>query len=113
MGLDFSHGQAHFSYSGFDRFRIKLARELSIELEEMEGYKENGISWDGIDDPIVLLLHHSDCDGELSPEACTLIAIRLRELVRNWEGDPDMVRAIYLAEGMEEAATAGEPLLFV
>lgn len=38
MGLGFSHGHASWSYGGFASFRTKLAREIGINLHQMEGY---------------------------------------------------------------------------
>jgi hypothetical protein len=71
------------------------------------------MSWGHIADPIVPLLDHSDCDGELTPGHCKQVAPRLRELVANWpEEDYDKRRALELADGMDVAAQAGEPLRF-
>jgi hypothetical protein len=69
MGLDFSHGSVHFGYSGFMSFREKLCKlALGTELKEMDGF--GGCrSWDDLDDPIVPLLNHSDCDWDLRDEA--------------------------------------------
>lgn len=38
MGLDFSHCEAHWAYSGFNRFRTRLAAEAGIALNCMEGF---------------------------------------------------------------------------
>lgn len=38
MGLDFSHCSAHWAYSGFMRFRTRLAAEAVIALHCMEGF---------------------------------------------------------------------------
>lgn len=80
----------------------------------MDGYTENGLSWDGVTDPIKPLLDHSDSGGELSPEECTSIAPRLRELIQGWEEDDPInyPQGMKLAAGMDEAAQAGEPLEF-
>lgn len=118
MGLGFSHCDAGWAYSGFMRFRIKLAKEIGIELDKMKGFVgfdgKHGKTWDGLTDPIIPLLNHSDCDGDLSPEECKAIAPRLRELVAKWpDTDFDKLSAIELAEGMEVAAAADEPLEFI
>jgi hypothetical protein len=71
------------------------------------------IKWANVHDDIVPLLNHSDCDGELSPEECLKIAPRLRELVSAWDDDDrDKENALWLAEGMELAASRNEPLEF-
>ena len=118
MGLDFSHGDAHFSYHGFNMFRERLATQIGIDLNSMLGYEDYGDpigkSWEGIEDPIVLLLHHSDCEGELSPEACLKIAPRLRELLSSWEEGVGSTKrsGLKLAKAMEEAGEANEALEF-
>lgn len=116
MGLGFSHGGAHWSYSGFNEFRRLLAREISLILEDMEGFHHyqhedvNNLmtqmkisyaeahsrlvsqegpkkSWEEVLDPLKDLLYHSDCDGHLTPEQCKKIAPRLREVVNKWADD--------------------------
>ena len=113
MGLDFSRGDARWAYSGFNRFREKLGNEIGIDLRKMLGFGPPYISWDGINDDIVLLLNHSDCDGELSPNECSLIAPRLRELIKDWDDDEyDTYTAKKLANAMDECARLNEPLIF-
>jgi len=114
MGIDFSHCDAHWAYPEFMQFRSRLAKEIGVEIMEMEGFIENGRRWRSLPpDPIIGLLFHSDCDGELSPEECERIAPRLRELVSKWpDDDYDKMNALDLAIGMETAACAFEPLRF-
>ena len=112
MGLNFSHAEASWSYSGFDEFRHRLALEAGIDLYMMDGFGGD-IPFDSINDPIKPLLDHSDCEGELTPEECATVAPRLRELVSNWDDeDYDKRHALYLAEGMDEAASNNENLRF-
>ena len=115
MGLYFSHGSAHWAYRYFKDFRRKLAKEINLDLETMEGYSDNdsAISWDTVKDPIVYLLNHSDCDGDLSPQICKVVATRLRELVQKWEpSDLDKQQALLLADGMELAFKRKELFVF-
>jgi hypothetical protein len=130
MGLDFSHTTAQWSYSGFSRFRDALATHEGIDLDQMEGFRRRGddrprIPWTGITGPLVPLLNHSDCDGELSPEECRQIAPRLRAVVNelwpaethsDFDADPNGYHnrssGLALADGMDTAAAAGEPLRF-
>lgn len=142
MGLDFNHSEAHWAYSGFNRFRERLAEEIGICLPLMEGFWTIGyeystveltkrlvgtkmvdenffwlpkkpLRWDKIKDPIVDLLYHSDCDGSLMPGQCKKIAPRLRELVNDWNDDDyDKKQAILLAEGMEFCAKNRKRLTF-
>jgi len=105
MGMNFSHCDAHWSYGGFIHFRARLAAEIGVTLAD--------IAWDKVDDTIVPLLDHSDCEGELTPNECQRIAPRLRELVARWpKGDFDRDQAERLASGMEFANKNNEPLEF-
>jgi len=114
MGLDFSHTEASWSYSGFMRFRTRLAKEIGINLREMRGLGDSGVlSWDKIIDPIKPLLDHSDCEDDLSPNECMKIAPRMRELVSDWDDDDyDKIQALLLADGMELAGSRNESLQF-
>jgi len=112
MGLNFSHCEARWSYSGFNRFRDRLANELGFSIYEMRGFGGTRI-FSEINDDIIPLLDHSDCDGSLTPDECAKVAPRLRELVKGWsDEDYDKVKALDLAEGMELAASHGEELEF-
>jgi hypothetical protein len=112
MGLDFNGSTAGWSYTGFGRFRDRLARELEFNLNAMEGFGGSR-SWDELEwDPIFHLLNHSDCDGEITPEQCRVAAPRLRELVEYWPKDYDKVNAIALADGMDKCAEENKSLRF-
>lgn len=140
MGLDFSHGDAHWAYSGFMRFRTKLAAEAGIALQCMESFAWNlselkpykaitiygdsdkkeyigiqpVIAWSSINDAIKPLLNHSDCDGELTVKECKKVLPRLRELISKWDDDDlDKVRAIKLADGLKDAIDAKEIFKFI
>lgn len=119
MGIDFSHTGAHWAYSGFGRFRDALAEHEGIDLGQMEGFRRHGddrprISWDTVTTPLKPLLDHSDCDGEISPEDCAAVAPHLRKVIAAiWpEGAYDYQSGMELADGMDAAAEAGEPLEF-
>lgn len=116
MGLSFSHGSAQWAYSGFNRFRERLAQQIGLDLNEMQGYTEPpeaGKSWDKIKDPIKYLLNHEDCEGTLTPRQCALIAPRLIELTQYWDDkDFDKIRARQLSVGMKQAASKKQKLEF-
>lgn len=119
MGIEFSRGKAHWSYTRFHIFRIRLAAEIGIDLDDMRGFKWSkkhgygrGKSWDKVKDPIALLLNHSDSSGDLSPKQCAKVAPRLRELVSSWPDDFNKLMALQLAEAFDECAFYGERLLF-
>jgi hypothetical protein len=110
MGLDV--GNAHWSYSGFNEFRRRLAAAIDIDLDVMEGFYGTR-SWEGLTDRIVPLLNHSDCEGKLTASECRRVAPRLRAIIAPWpEGDYDKEQALLLVEDMETCAKAKEPLEF-
>ncbi len=111
MGLDFSHCDVWWSYSGFGEFRRRLAKEIGMDLNEMEGF-DGDIPFSNFSDDIIPLLNHSDCDGELTVEECKKVAPRLKELIYPWEDDRDKRKALGLIEGMELAIERNEPLEF-
>jgi len=123
MGLDTTHDAWHGSYSTFNEWRWLVAAAAGFPpLSEMEGHGGTR-SWDDApgDRRLVPLLHHSDCDGELTPAECASIAAALEELVDRLpdyteEDEPfrslwrDKVRAF--VAGCREAAAAYESLEF-
>lgn len=142
MGLDFTaacvDNLPHWSYGGFNHFRIKLAEQIGINLNGMDRFGGNK-SWDDIDHPIKSLLHHSDCDGELTPDECKQIAKELRNVVQATFGTPtpdeslsdlntdeplpdndhfsngydyDLQNGLLLANAIEKCAEHNEPLIF-
>jgi hypothetical protein len=71
------------AYSTFGAFRKALAEAEGFDLNAMEGVTADGRSWDEIDSPLVPLLSHSDCDGQLHPyEYEREMFERLREIIR-------------------------------
>ena len=140
MGLDTTHGCWHGPYSAFHRWRKWVAGLVGIDLDIMEGFRGE-ISASGLrysyppmpwshlgNDPIVHLLDHSDCDGEIEADLCGPIADRLESLLNNvvYDGfirnDNDtMPRADYDGQikaterfiaGLRAASAANEPVEF-
>lgn len=126
MGVDFfklkrERTGVGMPYSAFHRMRIQLAEAIGINLMEMQGFAEDengrvtgGRSWDEVEDDIVFLLNHSDCDGELSDYECARIYPRLRELANiiEWQDPIDKENALALADAMEECVKEGCSLEF-
>ncbi len=80
MGLDISHDCWHGAYSAFMRWRAKLAEVSGYgDILKRVGFGGN-IEWPK-NDPLVILLHHSDYDGEIKLEDCLPLAERLEELL--------------------------------
>jgi hypothetical protein len=111
MGVNFSYCDAHWAYGLFHDFRCKLAREIGMNLDKMDGFGGT-LSFDTFDDDIIPLLDHSDCEGELTPEECARVAPRLRQLIASWPPEDFIQEAISLAEGMEYAAKMNELFYF-
>lgn len=123
MGLDFrakgydkSWVGPHWDYSGFHRFRQRLAEEIGVPLLQMEGFRsdgQEGLPWSAVNDPLRPLLNHSDCDGYLRPSQCERVAPRLREIVTRWpEDDYDRQHGLMLVDMMEHCARARTRLVF-
>lgn len=120
MGLDFGKQVVEpydfgWSYGGFHSFRKRLAKEIGIELDKMEGFAEmlQAQSWDTVSEPIKLLLHHSDCDGALSFRECEEIYPELLRLIEKWQDDDyDKITATKLANAMKECAADENKLIF-
>lgn len=109
MGVDFSHGEAHFGYTSFMHFRKKLASLIDVDYAKMQGCGGKR-PWSEVDDPLAPFLYRSDCDGKLCPEESRSVAARFRELMDNkrlryqlksepWEE---------VLAGLEDAAAKGE-----
>lgn len=57
-----------------------------MNLDEMEGVGGD-IPFENFTDDIIPLLDLSDSDRYLMPEVCQNVAVRLRQLIRNWPDD--------------------------
>jgi hypothetical protein len=141
MGLDTSHDCWSGAYSAFSRWRDELARAAGytfrtypedpmpwrkyvaeINWDALE-YKNYQGEWDRIpEDPLILLLAHSDCDGEIKPEHALLLADRLEQLLPalpdestatghiercGWRGTTQR-----FIDGLRQASAAGEAVDF-
>ncbi|WP_084963335.1 hypothetical protein [Thermoactinospora rubra] len=120
MGLNISPGGASWSYSGFNRFRERLAVAEGFALDEMEGFKPFdapdtwvGKRWDEVQTSLKPLLDHSDCGGYLLARECEEVLPRLREIVATWpETDYDRRAAEALIAGMEHCVEHGCAMVF-
>lgn len=113
MGLDFSHGNAHWSYSGFNNFRRRLAAQIGLDLNDMIGFG-GWRTWDDINDKIKPFLTHSDCDGSLTIKQMKVIIPRLKELTKEWaEDDYDKQNCNDLIKGMQKAIKENKKLQFL
>lgn len=98
MGLDVSHNCWAGSYSTFTHFRNALAAAA--------GHDSWRPTWPA-EDPLILLLDHSDCDGFIHHSLCEPIANRLEELIPQLE-EHWADRARQFANGLRSAAVLRE-----
>jgi hypothetical protein len=116
MGLDISHNAWHGSYSSFGEWRRTVAELAGFPpLDEMRGFggsRQWGVDGAG-DLRLIPLLHHSDCNGEISPEDCAAIADALKALLdKPWPDDWLLDKTRQFIVGARTAAAADEPLEF-
>ena len=132
MGLSFYVQKAEpagigFSYFGFHEFRHRIARSCGFHDcfpgTDTDFYKND--RWKEMEEthPMYSLLSHSDCDGNLHPDDCYLIATHFEIILQEWrtelaknrdidlENDIDM--AEQLAKVMMQCYRHGETLLFM
>lgn len=93
MGLDIElftrperRGHVQFSYGGFGAVRKRLAESAGLgSLNDYKGYGGTK-DWPSVaEEPLVALLNHSDCDGELWASQIDHLADRLLAVSRNWQ----------------------------
>lgn len=144
MGLDCTHNAWHGTYQAFMCWRSKLAEVAGLPpLELMDGFFNDStlyfgwpesswvdkkehleellpIRWECLKpSPLLELLNHSDCDGNIPANRCGLIADALEDIIPllpedNNEGYIDnwSEKTAQFVAGLRAAASAGEPLRF-
>lgn len=129
MGLDTTHNAWHGPYSAFGRWRNTMAVSADYELVkdgqgwpvasavldrdwEAENYQGR---WDSPpEDPLLLLLVHSDCDGVIEAKHCLRLAERLEGLLPKLPADDPywLAKTQQFIDGLRRAAKLNEPLEF-
>lgn len=127
MGVTIGNTGVSMTCTGFYEFRKALAKEIGIDLDEMDGFGitfqggqivqiEDLKSWEQIPDPgdpLVTLLNHSDVDGELGVAESIFCGERLEEIAGAWPDDHLWKQtALVLGEKLVEAGTIGERSIF-
>ena len=138
MGLDTTHDCWHGSYHSFSAWRNHVAEAAGYPIGDRDGldgetyvlpwdlfpmarYDGEGWAQQPVEDPLLHLLVHSDCDGLIHPSEGRHIAARLEQLLpRIQEQSPRYEwlrdRAVPLTEafiaGLRRAAEAGEDVEF-
>ncbi|HMF60231.1 MAG TPA: hypothetical protein VK595_07665 [Vicinamibacterales bacterium] len=107
-------GHVGWSYGGFNRFRRRLAEAAGLgEIDRFVGYG-GAEPWPPTDvQPLVPLLHHSDCEGELWGWEVEGLANALRATIRLWpEDDYDRKAGELFADMIERAEQGGGVVAF-
>ena len=134
MGLDTSHDCWHGAYGAFYRWRSELGRAAGFRMAtdaDRPSREYPDLQWDRFpeenysgewavtpEDPLIVLLVHSDCDGVIHPEQAAPLAARLRQLAplmsESGEGHILNYRQVTerFAAGLELAAAHGEDVDF-
>lgn len=82
MGLGTSHDCWHGPYSAFNAWRKEICEAAGLgDLYDYYGFGGDKIF--DKDDPLTILLYHSDCDGEIEWKDSNAIANRLEECLPN------------------------------
>lgn len=132
MGLDVSHDAWSGAYSSFYRWRMGVVRAAGYEIapdpdrggrEMPKVWLDDSFTtanymgeWDRLpEDPLLVLLIHSDCDGIIPANATRWLAARLEGLLPAFpEDDDDALRTKterFIA-GLREAAADDEDMEF-
>lgn len=119
MGLDFSHCEAHWSYSGFNVFRRMLAQSIGIiDSIEKDIYGYDELYKELKDDDIYPLIDHSDNEGSLTVEEMKQVLPRLQMITDKWTLEEgylyqfNLEQARNLIDGMSDAIENDELLDF-
>lgn len=138
MGLDTTHECWHGAYSAFHRWRLKLAEVAGYKIGEIKNSDGSIardmviIDWGRIthdnimgkwkktpDDPLMILIAHSDCDGKIYPRHAKALAKRLEELLVLLPKDDDIghignwrSKTKYFISGLYAAAKEKKPVEF-
>lgn len=131
MGLDTTHDAWHGAYSGFSEWRNALAEAAGYPLETIDsgGYQHKvaaplldarwtDANYDGDwgnhppEDPLLILLVHSDCDGSIKAKHCQFIAGRLEQLLPKLTDEYAIRHTVDFIAGARRAHAANEDIEF-
>ncbi len=129
MGLDCTHGAFSGAYSAFNRLRQEVCRAMGGSFPPHEDASRDFALWywgpgysEETHPGLYEFLFHSDCDGEIAPQECQLVADDLEALlprISEDDGGGHIRRgggyravAMTFVNGCRVAAMNDEPLLF-
>lgn len=91
MGLSISHDCWQGTCSSFNRFRYSLGYQIGINLDDYNGYGNNGFKdLNIIESELIPLFDHSDCDGRLTIRECRSIVKGLNKVLKNFNEKLEM-----------------------
>jgi len=117
-----------FSYSGFNEFRHRIARNIGLKGvypgTDTDMYVSGRYKEIESEHPVYPLIDHDDNDGKLEPDDCGQVGAYLKTLISEWEREldeyPDEIglegdieEGKKLADLMLECYENGETLLFM
>lgn len=112
MGLYTTHDCWHGSYGGFLSWRRAVCEAAGLgKLDDYVGF--GGDKQWPVDDVLVELLSHSDCDGIIPAASCAPLANRLESIL--FHGPVAFIHRDHTAQfivGLRLAAEAGEDVEF-
>ena len=114
MGLDTSHNCWHGPYSTFNSFRTEVAKLVGITLSHMQGFGGFVEFSSNEEEPLNILLSHSDCDGVITHQETLPLANRMQEILdqnpqlESWVKE----RMVQFINGLKDAYEAGEDVDF-
>ncbi|WP_293925421.1 hypothetical protein [Sphingobacterium sp. UBA6320] len=113
MGLDTTHNAFHGAYSAFMRFRKGLVdHSLKTDVMNFNGFGGT-VPEETIENPgLQRLIHQSDCDGEISPDDCKLIADYLETIIPELSEGELKDRSIQFRDGCLLAHSKSEFIEF-
>lgn len=117
MGLNISNDCWNSSYSSFGDFRATLASLAGIYLDEMVGFGGTKKFPSKKKEPLVVLLDHSDCDGDIKHKDLLPLLNRMQAVLKEnpklYLNNPQFnVRMLNFIAGLKVAIENNENLYF-
>jgi hypothetical protein len=85
--------KARWSYTGFNRFRIRIAESLGLKVESKGGL------YGKLDKDWIIFLTHSDSSGHFTHSQCGKISKKLKKVLDMWQ-PKDIIHSYDLEHGL-------------
>jgi hypothetical protein len=92
--------KARWSYTGFNRFRRRVAESLGLTIEIDSNFKWITQDWSKWDKDWFIFLTHSDCDGIFTPSQCGRISKKLKSVIDRWNPN-DILESYDIEHGLK------------